>query len=203
LEEIWEEIVYIGEKEGFDRDDPNFAIWQEICDGEYGRATQLTQLSPTAAQCLSERPTLDLFLNNITALSAESARHLSRWQGRWLCLNGLETLDAAAGRALLQWPGSRISLNMLKVLPPAVALYLPRWRGRHLELMGLELPPPETQGELFNYLHQWQQTGGTLHLPPAVDSQYQAYAAELAPKPEKYGHGFYFEPEPEPETESP
>ena len=198
LETIWDEIVYIGEQAGFDRTNPNFAIWQEICDGAYGRAAQLTQLSPRAAQCLSQQQTSDLFLNQIQTLSAEAAHHLSRWPGRWLCLNGLEALDVAAGRALLEWRGERISLNRLKALPPEMALHLPRWPGRHLELMGLEHPAGKAQTELYPYLHQWQQQrGGTPYLPPEMETQYMAYAAELAPKAKKYGYGFYFEPEKE------
>jgi len=196
LENIWDEIFYVHERQGFDRKDPNFAIWQEICDGEYRRVTELTGLSPVAAQCLTERSAPDLFLNNIGKISAESVQILSRWAGRWLCLNGLQTMDAATARALFSWPGNRISLNGLKIFPPELALFIPQWSGKHLELMGLDPEDTPKQQESFKYLYQWQQqSGGRVYLPPAMETRYRAYAASLAPKPVKFGQGFYFDPE--------
>ena len=195
LAAIWDETIFVGEGEGFSREDPNFTIWQELCDGEYGRATQLTRLSPAAAQCLAHWEMPDLFLNNLGEMPAESAANLSNWPGRWLCLNGVRQLDLAAGRSLLQWNGERISLNGLETLSPDLALFLPRWPGRHLELMGLDPSALADPSTIFNFLNQWETRGGNVYLPPVIDAQYHKFQAGLQPKPKKYGHGFYFEPE--------
>jgi hypothetical protein len=116
----------------------NSAIWNAICNGDFTRKHQLSQLSPSAARCLAGWKGKDLYLNELTELSPEAARELSAWEGNWLGLNGLETLTPEAATHLSRWKGRGLSLNGLTRLSPRVVAILSEWQGDQIELVNVK-----------------------------------------------------------------
>ncbi|MDY6950840.1 MAG: hypothetical protein SWE60_04965 [Thermodesulfobacteriota bacterium] len=157
---------YPFKKEGRDNE-----IWEELCNGDYGRKGELTQLSVQAAKCLANVKVSDLFLNSLTQLTPEAAKYLMKWEGNWICLNGLKQILPETGKSLFQWQGNVISLNGLSRFPPEVAPLLLNWQGGQLELMGLE--PSGDMGQLagIKALAQWEASGGKLYVPGDVRRQ--------------------------------
>jgi hypothetical protein len=92
----------------------------------------------------------------LTELTPLAAQKLSEWPGEWLCLNGLARLDADVARHLFAWQGAWISLNGLGEMSVEAGQYVAGWRGRQLELMGLHRPLAA------EHLLQWEAAGGRL-----------------------------------------
>ena len=149
----------------------NQAIWNELCEGNYQRRSDLTTLSPDAARCLANAKESDLFLNSIASLSPEAAKNLFAWEGNWVCLNGLSQISSETARYLFNWNGNWISLNGLHDLRAEAARHLVHWQGRQLELMGLQFKGQPQELHMLTYLAQWKQAGGKLYVPDKIEKQ--------------------------------
>lgn len=134
----------------------NLQIVTELCNGDFSRKSDLTELTPDGARCLEAFSGKDLFLNKLQRLSPESAGFLAGWRGEWLSLNGLRELTEPAAAALSQWGGKWLSLNGLQSLDLAALEHLSKWPGRRLELVGLSA------------LDAWERGGGELMLSEAM-----------------------------------
>ena len=94
LETVWHQISDRQNKIGQrSLKSTNDYILKEICFGNFTRVTELTSLSPKAAQCLSHLKGTDLVLNGLKKLSPLEAKYLFSWRGNWICLNGLKELS--------------------------------------------------------------------------------------------------------------
>jgi hypothetical protein len=116
----------------------NAALWKSVCDGDFSRKHELTELSTEAARCLAKYKGKDLFLNAVTHLSAEAARGLAAWEGDWLGLNGLKDLTPEAAAHLARWRGKGLSLNGLSRLSPRVVAILSEWQGDQIEMVNVK-----------------------------------------------------------------
>ena len=165
LENIWKEIRNAKKnpnrkKELLSQENQkNREISQEICNGNFDRKYELTELSPEAAECLSKWKGKDLFLNGLTSLSPKAAKKLSQWHGEWLSLNGLSKLSPEAAKYLSQWQGKWFSLNGLTELSPEVSKYLSQWNGNQIEMVSLK------------HMAEWEKSGGRLFIPEKFRKQ--------------------------------
>ena len=165
LENIWKEIRNAKKnpkrkKELLSQENQkNREISQEICNGNFDRKYELTELSPEAAECLSKWKGKDLFLTGLTSLSPKAAKKLSQWHGEWLSLNGLSKLSPEAAKYLSQWQGKWFSLNGLTELSPEVSKYLSQWNGNQIEMVSLK------------HMAEWEKSGGRLFIPKKFRKQ--------------------------------
>ena len=158
-------------------------IINEVCSGDLGRLSELTNLTLRAARCLVESGAMELFMNRLSRISPAAAKKLGEWPGQWLCLNGLTRLPPDVARHLSGWTGERISLNGLSELPAEAAAALAGWKGRQLELMGLR-----TAGGL-EPLARWEAAVGKLYVPDGVRKEIGQIGAKGRPPANKPGPG--------------
>jgi hypothetical protein len=146
----------------------NQIIFEQICNGNYSRLAELSELSVDSAKCIVEMEGSDLFLNGLTEISPSAARHLFQWKGNWICLNGFRALSPRVATHLFEWEGRWISLNGLTDFPPEIGTLLLQWGGNQLELMGLRYTN-DSAGEIgIKYLAQWERSGGKLYVPKTI-----------------------------------
>jgi hypothetical protein len=169
LKQIWQQVSSKKEKKiKLSLNPKDEIIIKQICGGNFSRISELTSVSPRAAQCLSRMKGSDLFLNGLKTLSPMTAKQLSQWQGNWICLNGVSQLSESVAQQLFKWKGNWISLNSLNEFPPELAKYLLKWEGQQLELMGLELKNNVASKKTMKYLTLWETTGGKLYVPDQI-----------------------------------
>ncbi|MGD8666363.1 MAG: hypothetical protein PVI58_10225 [Desulfobacterales bacterium] len=166
LETIWQRIQ---DKQDVVSAEPvyskNEIISAQICNGDFNRMGELSEITAATAKCLMEMQASDLFLNQINEISPGAARQLCQWKGSWICMNGIKALSPRVAHYLFQWDGQWISLNGLTDFPAEIGEALLRWRGRQLELMGLlDTDDSHTQTGL-EYLAEWERSGGKLFVP--------------------------------------
>jgi hypothetical protein len=169
LDKIWEQVRRKDRDRGNKEKNEQFAlnpkdklIINQICSGNFERITELTNISNSAAKCLSQMKGSDLFLSGLLTLSPEAAQLLFQWQGNWIGLNGVKSLSPAVAQYLFKWKGNWISLNSLNEFPPELAMYLLKWEGQQLELMGLKYNKNAANQKTLKYLALWETTGGKL-----------------------------------------
>jgi hypothetical protein len=159
LEAVWRRLAEQARQATFSADDRlNQDIVAEACAGNLARIAELTALTLKGASCLAEAGTQELFLNRVSQLTPLAAQKLSEWPGRWLCLNGLKRLSPETAKPLFAWSGECLSLNGLSELTPEVARHISGWRGRQLELMGLR------KAAGVDALVEWEASGGKLFI---------------------------------------
>jgi hypothetical protein len=146
----------------------NGVISEQVCSGIFKRVTELSEISVETAKCISEMPGSDLFLNELSEISPRAAKYLFQWKGSWLCLNGFKALSPRVANYLFQWDGGWISLNGLTEFPAEIGQILLHWPGKQLELMGLRYPHHSFENIGFEYLVQWERSGGKLFVPKEV-----------------------------------
>jgi hypothetical protein len=152
----------------------NRVISEQICQGDFERLVELTEISTETAKCIVEMQGSGLFLSGLTELTPAAARYLFQWNGSWICLNGLRVLSPRAAHYLFHWNGNWISLNGLTEFPPEIGRALLQWKGTQLELMGLQysVDTPEKIG--IEFLAQWERFGGKLFVPDDVRKKIDA-----------------------------
>lgn len=160
MEMIWKRLAEQAKPAAVSADDQrDQEIVAEVCSGNLGRLSELTNLTLRAARCLAESGAMELFMNRLSRVSPAAAKKLCEWPGQWLCLNGIPRLSPDVAKHLSGWTGERISLNGLSELPVEAAASLAGWKGRQLELMGLRKPTG------MEHLVQWEAAGGKLYVP--------------------------------------
>jgi hypothetical protein len=163
MEMIWKRLAEQAKLAVVSADDErDQEIVAEVCSGNLGRLSELSNLTLRAARCLAESGARELFMNRLNRCSPAAARKLCEWPGQWLCLNGFTQLPPELAKALFAWSGERISLNGLDELPVEAAACLLGWKGRQLELTGLR----KTTGA--EHLARWEALGGKLYVPGGV-----------------------------------
>ena len=143
-------------------------IINQVCSGNFERIAELTNISGSAAKCLSKMKGSNLPLNGLMTLSPETAQPLIKWQGNWICLNGVKNLSPAVAQYLFKWKGNWISLNSLNDFPPELTMYLLKWEGQQLELMGLKYNNTPANQKTLKYLALWETTGGKLFVTDEI-----------------------------------
>lgn len=146
----------------------NQIISEQICMGNFNRLSEISEISPQTAKCISEMRGADLFLNGLNEISPGTARQLFKWKGSWICMNGIRALSPRVAHYLFQWDGNWISLNGLTEFPAEVGEALLQWRGRQLELMGLAYTEDFPTEIAVEYLARWERAGGKLFVPRSV-----------------------------------
>jgi chemotaxis protein histidine kinase CheA len=146
----------------------NQMIWEEICNGDFKRKNEMTELSTQAAKCLSKWKHPDLFLNGISELPPEGAKYLLKWKGNWIGLNGVKELSPESAKHLFQWQGNWISLNGLSKISSGILNHLPQWQGKQLELMGLKYKGSKSEQAGLRSLAKWEKSGGKLYIPVKI-----------------------------------
>jgi len=144
----------------------NRRICQEICQGDFSHASDLTMISVEAATCLADDRVKDLFLSGLVELPGAAARNLAKWRGNWLVLNGLTSISPVAARQLAHWQGTRLSLNGVVALLPQAAVSLSKWKGRQLELMSLSATGAKTAHSVLAPLKKWETGERKLFVSP-------------------------------------
>ena len=169
LENIWEQIQTRNlQTSNSHASSKNGVISEQVCSGIFKRVTELSEISVEAAKCIAEMPGSDLFLNELSEISPRAAKYLFQWKGSWLCLNGFKALSPRVANYLFQWDGGWISLNGLTEFPVEIGQILLQWPGKQLELMGLRYPNHSFENIGFEYLVQWERSGGKLFVPKEV-----------------------------------
>jgi hypothetical protein len=176
LEAIWERIESSRIKNSAVQSRPqNQIIAEQICQGNFGRLAELTDISAPTAKCLAGMQGSGLFLNGLTELTPAAARQLFQWKGNWICLNGLRALSPRVARDLFQWNGNWISLNGLAEFPAEIGEALLQWSGAQLELMGLQYTAESPEKIGIEFLAQWERAGGRLFVPDNVREKIEAF----------------------------
>ncbi len=179
LQTIWERIQHNRLKNtGTQFQSKNQLISEQICQGDFERLTELTEISVDTAKCVTQMQGSGLFLSSLTELTPAAARHLFQWNGSWICLNGLRVLSPRAAHYLFQWQGSWISLNGLTEFPAEIAQTLLQWHGTQLELMGLRYIEDSPEKIGIEFLAQWERFGGKLFVPDNVRKKINAFNRE-------------------------
>ncbi len=169
LETIWKRIHGKTERYASIRaHSRNQIISEQICTGIFNRLSEISEVSPKTAKCITEMQASDLFLNDLTEISPAAARQLFQWKGNWVCLNGVRALSPRAAHYLFQWDGDLISLNGLTEFPAEIGEKLLQWEGHQLELMGLQYAEDFPSRIALEYLARWEQAGGKLFVPKEI-----------------------------------
>jgi hypothetical protein len=169
LETIWKRIHGKTERYASIRaHSRNQIISEQICTGIFNRLSELSEISPKTAKCITEMQASDLFLNDLTEISPAAARQLFQWKGSWVCLNGVRALSPRAAHYLFHWDGDLISLNGLTEFPAEIGEKLLQWEGHQLELMGLQYAEDFPSRIALEYLARWEQAGGKLFVPKEI-----------------------------------
>ncbi|MGE5255089.1 MAG: hypothetical protein ACM3KE_00365 [Hyphomicrobiales bacterium] len=164
-------------------DQRNQDIITEVCSGNLGRLSELSNLTLKGARCLAESGAMQLFLNRLNGMAPAAARKLCEWPGQWLCLNGVTRLTPELAGQLFAWPGQWMSLNGVSEMPDEAASHLAKWNGRQLELMGLR----KSTG--IRYLAQWEASGGRLFVPVDIRREIELFRRTGQPPAQMRGRG--------------
>jgi hypothetical protein len=184
MEMIWKRLAEQARQAVISAEDQrDQEIVAEVCSGNLGRLSELTNLTLRAARCLAESGAMELFMNRLIQASPAAAQKLCEWPGQWLCLNGFTRLSPELARHLFGWPGERISLNGLSEVPAEAAAYLAGWKGRHLELMGLR------KATGIECLARWEASGGKLYVPDGFRKEIESYRRTGRPPTNAAGSG--------------
>ena len=153
----------------------NQVIAKQVCQGEFGRLTELTEISTETAQCIRQMQGSVLFLSRLNELTPAAARQLSQWEGNWICLNGIRVLSPRVAFYLFQWNGNWISLNGLTDFPAEIGEALLQWNGTQLELMGLRYTEDSPEKTAIEFLVRWERCGRKLFVPDIVRKKIDAF----------------------------
>lgn len=153
----------------------NQVIANQICQGEFGRLTELTEISTETAKCIRQMQGSVLFLSSLNELTPAAARQLSQWDGNWICLNGIRVLSPRVALYLFQWNGNWISLNGLTDFPAEIGEALLQWNGTQLELMGLCYSEDSPEKIAIEFLARWERFGRKLFIPDIVRKKIDAF----------------------------
>jgi hypothetical protein len=170
MEMIWKRLVEQAKLAVISAEDQrDQEIVAEVCSGNLGRLSELSNLTLRAARCLAESGAMELFMHRLNRCSLTAARKLCEWPGQWLCLNGFTQLPPELAKHLFGWAGERISLNGLSELPVEAAVCLAGWKGRQLELTGLR----KTTG--IEQMARWEASGGKLYVPANLRKEIELF----------------------------
>ncbi len=132
---------YLEQKSNYYNYTKNKLIWEEMCDGIFYRANQVTDLSPKAARCALKTKDDILDLKKLVRLRPRVAKILTDWDGEEINLDSLKRISILTAKYLSLWKGGSkrtyLKLNGLTSISPPVAKYLSKAKATHLELDGI------------------------------------------------------------------